>query len=594
MQSRGFSLLEVLIGIAILAVISLALFESYAKVITVMQAGRFKILASELAGEEFEIARNLSYSNVGIDDGIPLGLIPHVQTLTRGGVTFIATTTVRNIDDPFDGTIGSTTKKDLSPADYKLVAVEIGCLTCESFFVPITFTTNVGPKNLESASTNGALFINVFDAGGLPVVGANIHIENIAAGGTIVIDDVTDENGQLQIIDVPPGAGVYAITATKSNYSLEQTYPPGGFDIPNPVHQHATIATQTLTETSFAIDKTSTLNITSSNDTCSATPDVDFTLTGSKLIGTSPDIIKYSKDKVTNGSGVLTVSGLEWDTYKLALADGEYDLAGSIPNVPLAINPDVSQDLRLIVTEKDPKELLVSVKDVGTSLPISGATVTLSEAGFTSTLTTGRGFLRQTDWSGADGQDDFIDPARYFSSDGNLDTATPAGDVNLLSFFGAYQPSGELISSTFDTGSPSNFQDLSWQPQSEPPETGADSVKFQLASNNDKATWNFTGPDGTSGSYYTIGNGNISSDNNGNRYLRYKMLLSTASTTYTPTVSDVAFTFTSDCVPSGQVFFHHLSTGDYTLSVDKSGYQSYSGTVTVSSPWQETSVSLSP
>ena len=594
MQSRGFSLLEVLIGIAILAVISLALFESYAKVITVMQAGRFKILASELAGEEFEIARNLSYSNVGIDDGIPLGLIPHVQTLTRGGVTFIATTTVRNIDDPFDGTIGSTTKKDLSPADYKLVAVEIGCLTCESFFVPITFTTNVGPKNLESASTNGALFINVFDAGGLPVVGANIHIENIAAGGTIVIDDVTDENGQLQIIDVPPGAGVYAITATKSNYSLEQTYPPGGFDIPNPVHQHATIAAQTLTETSFAIDKTSTLNITSSNDTCSATPDVDFTLTGSKLIGTSPDIIKYSKDKVTNGSGVLTVSGLEWDTYKLALADGEYDLAGSIPNVPLAINPDVSQDLRLIVTEKDPKELLVSVKDVGTSLPISGATVTLSEAGFTSTLTTGRGFLRQTDWSGADGQDDFIDPARYFSSDGNLDTATPAGDVNLLSFFGAYQPSGELISSTFDTGSPSNFQDLSWQPQSEPPETGADSVKFQLASNNDKATWNFTGPDGTSGSYYTIGNGNISSDNNGNRYLRYKMLLSTASTTYTPTVSDVAFTFTSDCVPSGQVFFHHLSTGDYTLSVDKSGYQSYSGTVTVSSPWQETSVSLSP
>ncbi|HEY4517480.1 MAG TPA: prepilin-type N-terminal cleavage/methylation domain-containing protein [Candidatus Paceibacterota bacterium] len=594
MQSRGFSLLEVLIGIAILAVISLALFESYAKVITVMQAGRFKILASELAGEEFEIARNLSYSNVGIGDGIPLGLIPHVQTLTRGGVTFIATTTVRNIDDPFDGTIGSTTKKDLSPADYKLVAVEIGCLTCESFFVPITFTTNVGPKNLESASTNGALFINVFDAGGLPVVGANIHIENTAAGGTIVIDDVTDENGQLQIIDVPPGAGVYAITATKSNYSLEQTYPPGGFDIPNPVHQHATIAAQTLTETSFAIDKTSTLNITSSNDTCSATPDVDFTLTGSKLIGTSPDIIKYSKDKVTNGSGVLTVSGLEWDTYKLALADGEYDLAGSIPNVPLAINPDVSQDLRLIVTEKDPKELLVSVKDVGTSLPISGATVTLSEAGFTSTLTTGRGFLRQTDWSGADGQDDFIDPARYFSSDGNLDTATPAGDVNLLSFFGAYQPSGELISSTFDTGSPSNFQDLSWQPQSEPPETGADSVKFQLASNNDKATWNFTGPDGTSGSYYTIGNGNISSDNNGNRYLRYKMLLSTASTTYTPTVSDVAFTFTSDCVPSGQVFFHHLSTGDYTLSVDKSGYQSYSGTVTVSSPWQETSVSLSP
>ncbi len=592
LHQRGFSLLEVLIGIALLAFLSIELYASYVKIVEVIEATRLKLAASALANEQIEIARNLSYSSVGILGGVPAGLLTHVQTLNRGGIDFTATTTVRNIDDPFDGTIGSTTKNDLAPADYKLIAVEIGCALCKSFFVPLTLTSTVAPRNLESASTNGALFIKVFDATGAPVSGAAVHIENSPAG--IIIDDVTDAGGELQIVDTPPGAGVYAITVSKAGYSSEQTYPPGGFDNPNPVKPNPTVATQSLTQASFAIDKVSTVNVTSTTNTCSAVGAIDFTLTGTRLIGTSPDIVKYSSAKVTSAGGTLTISNLEWDTYRLTPTDSAYDLAGSIPALPLILNPNTTLDLKLIVVPKNQKSLLVTVKDASTGLPISDATVNISQGSFSDTLTTGRGFLRQTDWSGGAGQVDFTDTTKYFSSDGNIDTGNPAGDLTLVSVFGQYQTNGTLTSSTFDTGSPSNFASLTWQPGSEPPETGAQSIKFQLASNNDKTTWSYLGPDGTAGSYYTTPDSTISNNHNGNRYMRYKLLMNTASTTFTPTISDVAFTFTSDCVPSGQVFFSSLATNDYTLTITKAGYQPYSGIVTVASPWQETIITLSP
>ena len=157
-----------------------------------------------------------------------------------------------------------------------------------------------------------------------------------------------------------------------------------------------------------------------------------------------------------------------------------------------------------------------------------------------------------------------------------------------------YVPQGYLISSAFDTGSAGNFHQILWQPQDQPPATGPDSVRFRIATNNNKTSWNFLGPDGTTDTFYTLANQNINSLHNGDRYLRYKTLLQTASTTWTPTVSDISFTFTSSCVPPGQVFFTGLGAGGYTLTVSKAGYQPFTDTITVSSPWQQREVILSP
>lgn len=558
-----------------------------------VRVARLKVTATALANEQFEIIRNLPYSDVGVMSSIPSGKVPHIQNLVRDNTEFVVETVIRNIDDPFDGTIGGV-PNDPSPADYKLAELEISCTSCRNFS-PLRFTTHVGPRALESASTNGALFVRAFDAAGQPVAGANVHIENNQAVPAIVIDDTTNNDGLLQIVDAPPGVEAYEITVSKSGYSTDRTYQTGALGNPSPTKPHATVALQQLTQISFAIDRTSTLDTSSVTDTCGPVPSIDFSLSGSKLIGTSPDVLKYSASHVTDGTGRKTTSNLEWDTYNLALTDSAYDLAGTIPLLPLVLNPNANQDFKLIIAPKDPRSILVAVKDASTQLPLSGATVRLEGAGYDTTLTTGRGFIRQTDWSGGSGQADFIDQTKYFDSDENIDIANPAGEIKLWKSFGVeYVPSGYLISSTFDTGSPSNFYQILWQPQDQPPDAGPDSVKFQIATNNNKTAWNFLGPDGTTNSFYTLADQNISPLHNGDRYIRYKTLLQTVSTTWTPTVSDVSFTFTSSCVPSGQVLFIGLAAGDYTLTVSKTGYQPFTDTVTISPAWQQREVILSP
>jgi len=590
--TTGFTLVEALVGTAIFAILAMGVYQTFVTTMNVIRVSRLKITATALANEQFEIMRNLPYTDIGIVGGLPLGKIPANQNLIRDGKEFSVHTTIRNIDDPFDGTIGGT-PNDTSPADYKLAELEITCDTCTNF-PPLTLTTYIGPKALESASTNGAIFVKVFDASGQPISEANVHIENNLFSPSFLIDDTTKNDGVLQIIDAPPGAQAYEISVTKDGYTSEQTYTIGDPDNPNPIKPHATVLVQQLTQISFSIDKISTLNVESVDKVCSNIPNIDFSLTGTKTIGTEPDILKYDEDHNTDIAGLKTISDLEWDSYNLTFADDLYDLNGTIPATSFSLNPDAVQNIKFIVSLKNPKGLLVTVKDAATGLPISDAEVNLTGTDFDTTLTTGRGFISQTDWSGGAGQINYIDNTKYFDSDSNIDISNPIGEIKLQETFGEYAPSGWLTSSTFDTGSASNFHQILWQPQSQPAETGADSVRLQIATNNDKATWNFIGPDGTTGSYYTLSDQEIISAHDNNRYLRYKILLQTADVTKTPTISDISFTFTSLCMPPGQVFFSGLLNNNYNLQVSKTGYNNYTANQSTSANWQQIEVILNP
>jgi hypothetical protein len=163
----------------------------------------------------------------------------------------------------------------------------------------------------------------------------------------------------------------------------------------------------------------------------------------------------------------------------------------------------------------------------------------------------------------------------------------------LKSTGGAYAFNGTLTSSTLDLGSGTNYVSLEWHPTDQPLPTGADSVRMQLASNTDNASWNFTGPDGTSGSYYLPGQNAVHGSHNGNRYLRYRILLQTADTAFTPNVSDIELTFVNGCVPPGQVFFPNLSAQTYTLEIGHLGYSTTTDTVPVAGKATFTN-SLSP
>ncbi len=589
---KGFSLIETLVAMSVFAIFALGIYQAFIGTMRLVHTSGTMVEASSVANEQFELAQNLPYSDVGLVSGIPSGKLQPSKMVSRGTMNFLVVTTVRNVDDPFDGVLGGS-PNDTSPADYKLVEVSIS-LPDNPKFKPLRYTKMVAPKNLENSSTNGALFVRVIDASGNPVSGASVHIENDVAIPPIVIDDITNNNGYLQIVDVPPAVEAYEVSVSKVGYSSEQTYQSGAVANPNPNKKHATVAVQTVTELSFAIDVTGTVNMETVTETCAPVPSVGFDITGTKLIGTGPDVLKYQNSFSTGADGKLAVNGLEWDTYNLVINDPGKHLAGSISMVPFTLNPGNTQDVKMVVGANDLNTLLVSVKQGGTQLPLSGVEIKLEKGTSTITKMTGRGSLRQTDWSGGDGQTVFSDTTRYFDSDGDIEDNDPSGDVRLKSIASLYASGGYLTSSAFDTGSASNFYQLGFLPLSQPIAAGSESVRLQIATNNDNSTWNYFGPDGSSSTFYTLADLNINPVHNNDRYFRYRLMLSTASSTVTPSVTEVSFTFSSLCVPSGQASFDGLDNDIYTLTASKAGYQVFTESLNMSSPWMQKDIILQP
>jgi hypothetical protein len=239
---------------------------------------------------------------------------------------------------------------------------------------------------------------------------------------------------------------------------------------------------------------------------------------------------------------------------------------------------------------------MVSVINSLSGLPVSGASVELTKAGYSNEKTTGQGYLSQTDWSSGSGQNMFVNESKYLNDNGSVDTATSSGDIVLMQFFDLYDKNatGTLESSTFDTGTTSNYYSLSWLPNNQPLDSGFNSLKIQFATNSSSTdpVWNYFGPDGTGNTYYTVPGGSINSVGNDKQYARYKVFMTTDSTTSTPKLSSIYFTYSSGCISPGQVLFQGLSTGTYTLKVTKSGYDVYNGSVEVGNGWQRFNVPL--
>jgi prepilin-type N-terminal cleavage/methylation domain-containing protein len=591
--TKGFTFVETLIASAIFLMISVAVYNAYETVIKLISLNKEKTAALSLAEELIERARNVPFSSIGVQSGLPLGIFPHVATYVRSGYTFQATTTVRSVDDPFDGTIGGT-PNDISPADYKLFEMEIGCTLCKNF-TPIVVTTTAAPKSLETTSGNGALFVRVIDANGQAVPDATVKVKGLLSTSTIDLTDLTNNAGYLQLVDVPPGSFAYKVSALKTGYSSSTTYASSDIGGSGPVQNHPTVSAGQVTQITFSLDKISSLLFKTVDETCAPVPNVPLTMTGTKKIGTSPDKYKWSSSFSTNSGGTYSLPNMEWDTYTISLGSG-YVLGGSMPFLPLDLSPGGSVEEIILAKTPNPKSLLVVVKDASNGfLPLSDATVSIS--GPTSkTLTTNRGFFRQTDWSGGSGQTVVGDTTKFSSSDGNIDFAGTGGEVSLNKVFGDYVPFGSLTSSWFDLGvATTTLYSLSWAPAGQATSTGADSVKFQLESADDYtgSTTGLLGPDGTNATYYTVTDTPIPSAHTNKRYHRYKMFLSTLDASTTPIISDLSLTFGTDCVPHGQAYFDNLLNGSYDVTVSKSGYDPITQTVNIASDWQSVEFDLS-
>lgn len=377
MNQKGFSLIETLVGVAVFLTVSVAGYQAFTSLMDAVLASEAKIAATEVANERFEIIRNLPYEDVGLVGGLPVGIVQREETIIRDNYTFELLYTIRSTDDDFDGTLGGN-PNDLSPADYKLIDLDITCPNCK-IFKPIKFTTLIAPRSLETISTNGALFLRAFDSNGSPVQGANVHIVNTNTNPDTIIDETTDNEGWLRIVDAPPGVNVYNITVTKNGYSTDQTYPIGGIAGSSPVNVDPTVVIQQVTQASFAIDILSNLNVNSFDSSCVALGNIDFALTGTKLIG-APQVLKYPEtDFSTNISGTKTISNIEWDTYHVDNKDTAYDIVGIKPFYNFDLSPNTTLNTEIFTVPKSGNTLYVSVEDSSGDL-INNAQVRLEKS----------------------------------------------------------------------------------------------------------------------------------------------------------------------------------------------------------------------
>lgn len=579
----GATLIEVILGVGLVFMLFGGLFLFYQSVVDVLSNTDLRAVGTSILSKEMEIIRNLPFDQVGTQGGIPSGVLRQVKiTTTTTDRVFSIKTTVRNIDDPFDGVLGGT-PNDTAPADYKLVELEAICTTCPSF-IPLILTAHIAPKNLESSANSGSLFINILNAGGMSVTGASVHVVNTSTTPAIDLTDTTNQNGVLQLVGVPTSTQSYQISVTKAGYSNDRTYPVGAPGNPNPTIGDLSVLAQTLTTVSFQIDVLSPLTIETKDAFCTWIINQPFSFTGSKLIGTSPDVIKFTTSSQTGPDGKKMYDGIEWDNYLFSYSGG-YDLFGTIPLAPANINPGTASTFSFILKPESPNSLLVTVKDGASGAVVTDASVELTKTGFLETKKTGEFFRTESDWSAGN----------YTEQSGTDPVSTP-GYVTMAYGIGGYSTSSVayLISETLDFGSTTTiYKEVRWNLVTQPAQTGLDSLRFQFAANNDNTTWNFIGPDGTNGTFYTSSSSPLNSILNNNRYLRYKAYFSTEDSQFTPELRDISVYFTGHCVPPGQVLFQNLSIGTYNAEVVAEGYKTATSSISVSGAWTQTNINLS-
>lgn len=564
-------MVEMVVAVAVFGVLLVGVIQLSTIMTRSVRASREQTTIAGLAANYLEVARNLPYSQVGTSAGNPNGILPDSTapaTTVIEGTSYQIYYEVTFLDDPADGTV--LAGSDPLPDDYKQLKMQIKNMTTN---VVRSFSTNITPLGLGGAANAGALWAKAFDASGQPISGAQVHIQNLA--GTIILDRTTDPGGNWVEVGLPAGVNTYHVVVTKAGYSTDQTYPitvPN----PNPTKPDPTIVNGVVTQVSFSIDLLSNLTIKTLNSVCSAINNVGLNVSGAKIIGTSPNVLKYNSN-LTSAAGQIVLNNVEWDNYTPKLITGQsLMVVGTSPIQQISVLPGTSQTFTMILGTQTPNSLLVIVKDSGTGTALEGASVHLLRGGATPQDyygTTGGSVWTQSDWTGGSGQANFTVVNRYFSDDGNIDKNTIPTGIRLKKVGANYVLAGQLDSSTFDTGGISNFTTLTWSPTSQNPSTA---LRFQIASNLDNATWNYKGPDGTAATYYTVSGTNIATIHNNDRYIRYRAFLSTTDTTKTPVLTSIAVNYVSGCFTPGQTSFGALTAGNiYTLDVSMAGYQPF-------------------
>lgn len=386
---KGTTLIDVLIGTALVLIFFLGVFGLYELGLKVSYQSQHRTIATGIANEYMERTRNLSYGDIGVIGGYPDGKFEPFKLLVRNNNEYEVSVDVHYVADPADGT---GQPDDSCPNDYKRVTVSVGWTG--AFPGEVVMATNAAPLSEidECESIGGILRVSVIDPFGQPVPDVTISIDDI--NGPLSDICVTGLDGLCQSIlpSSPEGQGDnYFIELSKGGWSQSRTFGSGdihnGFEIANPTVSHANLLSGEITGMTFSIGELSAfrINTMSFQDPDLALGFVDLDIRGSRIVGYDAGevpIFKYEASHTTDDEGRLFISGLEWDNYRFTVPG----LTIKEPEGEIGLDPGVEEEV-FIYLDSD-HSLAVNVGGSDEATPLFSASVRLFDDGTDETLLT--------------------------------------------------------------------------------------------------------------------------------------------------------------------------------------------------------------
>ena len=343
--------MEILVDIAIVALVGTAVVAAYSAGFRSMEFSRSKIASVALANEKMEEIRNMPYDDLATEHGLiyPPGEILDDEEISRKGIRFNVHTIITYVDDPFDGDAEGTIPGkpvDLYPYDYKKVEVIVNKIGRTGQLAKLT--SNISAKAAETESDSGILKICIIDEEGLPVEGAIITIQNDDVSPPVDMQGITGADGCIMVPNLPPDhQNNYHLTATKDGFTTDMTYPRTPQN-PNALQPDVDIIVQQVTRQTLKIDKFSTMIIDVVDTTGAPVPNAALHITGAKEIYFNPSTPKYSADHTTDENGHLVLSNMEFDDYTITTTNGL--IVSTSPYQPVGLHAETTLNVRLVVS----------------------------------------------------------------------------------------------------------------------------------------------------------------------------------------------------------------------------------------------------
>ncbi len=300
----GFTLIEVLVGTALLVIIFSGLFAAYRLGLRVVQTSKNKIAAVSIANAQIEKIRNLSYESVGtIGAALPLarGILEETAVQTIDGAAFTIATQVKFVSDASDG-VGA---EDSCNLDYKKANVTVSWTG--NYEGSVEFSTNIAPETkaqeLQSCLDypSGVLSVTVFNDGGVIVPSPDISVYDVQTGGLAA--NAVPTSGKYSF---PLAPGAYRVQVSKTGYSSTRTY--GTDEIAVPDNLNPTVLEGREVSSDLLIDKA-----------CAIAVD-----------GLSPDGQNSFADSFENESQISMMSNAQVISGAVSLAGPPYTFEGYV------------------------------------------------------------------------------------------------------------------------------------------------------------------------------------------------------------------------------------------------------------------------